>query len=80
MIFAILNNRILLATDSIESACEHIYKKCMHENLIPNDEQNSVFEIKQLRELNGLHMEEWYHFNAHFECIHTASDTVIWSP
>jgi hypothetical protein len=41
---------------------------------------NTMFEIKQLREVNGLHMEVWYHFDAHYSCIHTATDTVIWSP
>ena len=79
MNFAILNNRILFAADSIESACEFIYMKCVREDLVPNN-QNTMFEIKQLREVNGLHMEVWYHFDAHYSCIHTATDTVIWSP
>jgi hypothetical protein len=70
--FIIANNQVFGAEETLVSACVVVYREIVRRE----GASDIVFEILEQDDSDQV----WFHFNASYECVHTASDRVVWSP
>ena len=70
--FIIANNQVFGVKETLGAACAVVFR----EIAARNGSSEIVFEILE----EDDHDQVWFHFNASYECVHTASNRVVWSP
>lgn len=72
MFFIIANNQVFGVKETLGAACAVVFREIAERDGSPH----IVFEILEQDDSDQV----WFHFNAHHECVHTASNRVVWSP